>query len=316
MSRLPRTLVNVAVSAVLLGVLASFVDLHRLGEVLVSADPALMAAAIVAALADRALMIGKWYPLLRAQGANVSLGRAARAYLAAGFASYVLPTSVGGDVLRAVALGRHEKKIIEVGASIVMERLLGLAASGVLASVALAVALNSSVPLDFLVPWALAAMAVSLAAVVLPLLAGISTQVHGWLERRPDSRWASTALKFSSVYAVYRRHTRSVLVVWALSVIEQGFPILVFWILGYALDIPVSLGALVVAVPLSLLVARLPIAIAGIGVLEGGMVLILGLFGISTTAAVSLALAGRVVEVAGALPGAFFWADLVREPEA
>jgi uncharacterized membrane protein YbhN (UPF0104 family) len=71
--------------------------------------------------------------------------------------------------------------------------------------------------------------------------------------------------------------------------------------------------ALIIATPLALFVGRLPIAIAGIGVLEGALVFILGLFGVPAVAAVSIALAGRVVEVIAALPGAFLWADLTRE---
>ena len=312
--RASRALINIAVSAVLLAVLAWLVDLRSLGKLLLAADPLLMSVAIAAALGDRALMIGKWYPLLRAQGIDVPLLRAARVYLAAGFASYFLPTSVGGDLFRAVALGRRQRKIVEIAASIVMERLLGIAASGILAAVALAVALGASVPLYFLLPWAVGAMAAAIAAVTLPLAPRFSVHVRRWLEAHPRSRSAQIGLKFGAAYGLYRHHARQLVIVGLLSVIEQGVPILVFWILGHALGIIVSPQALIVAVPLALFVARLPIAVAGIGVLEGGLVLILGLFGVPTVAAVSLALAGRVVEVAGALPGAFFWADLVKEP--
>ncbi len=309
-----RVLINIAVSAVLVALLAWLVDLRSLGALLLSMNPLLVAVAIAAALADRALMIGKWYPLLRAQGVDVPLLRAARVYLAAGFASLVLPTSVGGDLFRAVALGRERKAVVEIAASIVMERLLGLAASGILAAVALAVALWSSVRLYFLLPWALAAMAASIAAVCLPLAPRLSIHVRRWFEAHPKSRWAQIGLKFGTAYGLYRHHVRKLLIVGVLSVVEQGFPILVFWILAHALDIAVSPAALIVAVPLSLFVARLPIAVAGIGVLEGALVSILGLFDVSTVAALSLALAGRVVEIATALPGAFFWTDLVKGP--
>lgn len=312
--RVSKALLNVAASVALLGVLAWFVDLRHLGQVLLSADPALVLAAIAVALADRALMIGKWYPLVRSQGVDIPLLRAARAYLAAGFASYFLPTPVGGDLVRAIALGRQRKKTVEIVSSIVMERLLGLAASGILSAVALAVALESGVSLHFLLPWALAAIAASTAAVTLPLAPRLSVHVRRRLEAYPQSRWAQLGLKFGAAYGLYRHHTSQLLVVGALSVIEQGFPILVFWVLVRALNVMVSPQALIVAVPLALFVARLPIAIGGIGVFEGGLVLLLSLFGVSTVDAVSLALAGRAIELAGALPGAFLWAELVKKP--
>lgn len=308
-----RALINVAVSAVLLAILAWFVDLRSLGELLLAANPWLVGAAIVAALADRALMIGKWLPLLHAQDVDVPPLRAARVYLATSFAQFFLPTSVGSDVLRAVALGRQQKKIVEIAASIVMERLLGVAASGILAAAALAAALTTSVPLFFLVPWALAAVAAALAAVCLPLAPRLSIHVRRWFERHPHSRWAQIGLKFGNAYDLYRHHIPTLLIVGALSVVEHCFPIVVFWILAHALGIAVSPVALIIATPLALFVGRLPIAIAGIGVLEGALVFILGLFGVPAVAAVSIALAGRVVEIVAALPGAFLWADLTKE---
>ncbi len=308
-----RALINVAVSAVLVAVLVWLVDLRSLGALLLSANPLLIAAAVVAAFADRALMIGKWYPLLRAQGVDIPWLRAARVYLATSFAGFFLPSSVGGDVVRAVALGRQQKKIVEIAASIAMERLLGLSASGVLAAVALAMALTASVPLWFLLPWALAAMAAALAAVGLPLAPRLSTHVRRWFEAHPHSRLARIGLKFGAAYGLYRHHVRQLLIVGALSVIEQCFPILVFWILAHALDIAVSPIALIIATPLALFVGRLPVAVAGIGVLEGALVFLLGLFGVPAVGAISIAVAGRVVEIIATLPGAFLWADLTKE---
>ena len=74
-----------------------------------------------------------------------------------------------------------------------------------------------------------------------------------------------------------------------------------------------SPSALIIATPLALFVARLPVAVAGIGVLEGALVFLLGLFGVPAVAAISIALAGRVVDIIAALPGAFLWADVAKE---
>jgi len=303
------------VSVGLLGALAWLVDLGSLAELLLSADPRLIALAIAVALADRALMIGKWYPLLRAQGLEISLLRAARIYLAAGFASVFLPASVGADVLRALALRRERRAAIEVGVSIVVARLLRIAASGVLATVALVVALRSGVPVNFLLPWALGATLATAAAVVLPL-AQVSRRARRWMEPYQESRWVRIGARFATAYALYRHHTRTLLAVGALTLVEQGVPILVFWILAHALGLAIEPAALLVAVPLTLFVGRLPIAAAGIGVMEGALVYLLGLFGAPVVAALSLALAGRVVELAAMPPGAFLWADLVRAPPA
>ena len=110
---------------------------------------------------------------------------------------------------------------------------------------------------------------------------------------------------------LYRHHVGTLVVVGALSLVEQAFPIVIMWTLVRALDLTVSLFALSVTVPLALFVGRLPIAIAGIGVLDGALVYLLGVFGVSPTDPLSLALAGRFVELVALLPGGLFWSNLV-----
>ena len=56
------------------------------------------------------------------------------------------------------------------------------------------------------------------------------------------------------------------------------------------------------ALPLSLLIARLPLSIDGIGVFEGAFAAILLIAGVPESAAISIALLGRVVQIAAWLP--------------
>jgi glycosyltransferase 2 family protein len=295
------------VSVGLILLLAWIVDLDRLSAVLLRADVPLLALAALMALADRAMMIGKWYPLLKVQGLDISLAHAARAYLAASFASLLLPTSVGADVVRSFALGGERRATLEVGASIVVERMLGLAASVILCTSVLLLALSRAVPLAFLLPWIVAVGAALVGATWLMLRPGRAL----WLLRYRERRWFQLGRRFAFACGLYRDHLGTLVVVAALSLVEQAFPIVVLWILVHALDLEVSLFALLVAVPLALFVGRLPIAIAGIGVIEGALVYLLGAFGVAPAEALSLALAGRFVEIVALLPGGLFWSSLV-----
>jgi glycosyltransferase 2 family protein len=304
---------RVSVSVALLLLLAWIVDLEELAAVLLGADARLLGLALLVALADRALMIGKWYPLLRAQGLEIPLAHAASAYLAASFASMFLPASIGGDVLRTIALGGPRRAMMEVGASILLERMLGLAASAALCMLALVLALAESLPLAFLMPWVLAAAAAPVGIALLALWPG----GRRWPERYREHRWFGLAQRFALACVLYRHRPGTLAAVGLLSLVEQTFPIVIYWILGHALGLEVPLLALVIAVPLTLLVGRLPIAVAGIGVIEGAMVYLLGLLGIAPPEALSVALAGRLVEIAVSLPGALFWSSLAprREPD-
>jgi uncharacterized protein (TIRG00374 family) len=304
-------LVKVVVMVVLVVVLARLVEFDALVESVRAADPGLLLVAVGAAFVDRLVMIGKWYPLLRVQLPSIPLLRAARAYIAAGFAALVLPTSVGGDMLRAIALGRGRGAVMEVGASIVTERLLGMAALGVPTCLALLVAWHRSVSLGILLPWAFASLAGSIVALLLLSSARAVAGLRRVLRLGRAGKWTRLVDRFAIAYAAYSRYPSLLIGVGLVSVLEQGFPILVYWIVSLALGAPISLEMLVVAIPLRMFVARLPISIAGIGVAEGAVVYILGLYGVSPVDALALALTARVPELAGLLPGLPLWYDLV-----
>jgi glycosyltransferase 2 family protein len=295
------------VSIGLILLLARMVDWNQLAAVVVRADVALLGLASLTVLADRAMMIGKWYPLLRVQGLDIPFTHAARVYLAASLASLFLPTSVGADLLRTLALGARRRTTLEVGASIVVERMLGLAGSVLLCAVVLVLALSQAFALAFLLPWILGFGCALLGMAFLMLRPGWWRRLEPYRERR----WFQLGHRFVLACMLYRHRAGTLAVVGLLSLVEQAFPILVLWILVQALDLEISLFALVVAVPLTLFVGRLPIAIAGIGVLEGALVYLLGVFGVSPTDALSLALAGRFVELVALLPGGLFWSSLV-----
>jgi len=300
-----------AVSLGLLGGLLLLVDLGEVYTVLRSADPLLLAVAFGFALADRLLMAGKWLPLLKIQIPGVSPARAIRAYFASTFAGLLLPASVGGDVIRTIGVGRDRKAVMEVGASVVLERVLGLVGSGIIALVSLWIALKASVPMGFLVPWVGACVGAGFLAVVLPFSARVQKGLETVLSFLKGKKWISLLERFGSAYGMYQGHARTLVVVGFLSVIEQIMPVLVFWASTHALHLDLSFESLMVAVPLTAFAGRLPISVAGIGVIEGGLVYLLGLFGAPATDVLSLAVVNRVVGLFALIPGAFWWKDLI-----
>lgn len=294
----------------LLVVLALIVDLREVLRTVRSTDPGLLGIVLLVALGDRLLMAGKWIPLLRIQLPDVSPARAIRAYFAASFAALFLPGSVGGDILRAVGLGTDREAVMEVGASVAIERVLGLAGSGFFALLVLYVAWSADVAVGFLVPWAVACAAIGIGAVILPSIPAARRALDSTLPRLDTWKMAGLLERFVAAYGAYRAHTRTLVWVGLLSAVEQIMPVLMFWAAAWALGLAISFEALFVAVPLTVFATRIPISVAGIGILEGGLVYFLGLFGVPGTQALSLALVGRVVEFVALLPGAFWWTDL------
>jgi len=305
------TLLRLLVAAALLALLARSVGLGQVARTIAGAAPGPFALALLLGLVDRAVMIGKWYPLLHAQVPEVGVARAARAYLAAGFASYFLPTSVGADALRSVALGRGRRAVAEVGASVVVERLLGVFGALTLALVALALAGQGPArSLGALLPWAAAAWAAVLALLVALFGSRISGAVVARLPWPQHGRGAEILARLAAATERYRRVPWTIAGAAAASIGEQLFPVLVLWALARSLALPIPFLIHLAVVPLAMFVGRLPISIAGLGVFEGALVGVYGLYGVPHADALALAVAARAVELGAQLPGAFFWSDL------
>jgi uncharacterized protein (TIRG00374 family) len=306
------TLLRLFITTSLLAFILTLVDVRDVGRLVSSANTLLLLVTLLVALADRLLMVAKWYPLLRIQNVSVSFVRATRAYLASGVAHYFLPASVGADVLRATVLGRAGRFIIEVGASIVAERALGLVASALMSLVSLLIAVQLGLPVELIFPWALFAVFAGIVILVVPLNQRALNAVRNAKILGRIGRVRSYVERFADTYTIYRSHIGVLVTVGWLTVLEQLFPIAILWLLAQALGISVGVLAALVAVPLTTFVVRLPISLGGLGVGEGALVYLLGLFGVSPTEALTLALGTRLVEVlVNAGPSVFLWRDLV-----
>ena len=99
-------------------------------------DPASFLLAMAVVAGGLLLSALRWKILLRAAGVSLGLGRSVRLYFVGYFFNFFLPTTVGGDVARAMGVGRGASLPV-VGGSILVERLLGfgcLLVIGILAS--------------------------------------------------------------------------------------------------------------------------------------------------------------------------------------
>jgi len=301
----------------LLALLLYLTDLRRVGSLLSSATPWLVMAALGAALLDRGLMFAKWYPLLKMQNASISPGIALRAYLAAGFAGIFLPSSVGGDMLRSVALGRAGGRVIEIGASVAAERLLGLLSLVLVCCAAVALGVARTVPMSKAMLGALlGVLSVTAFLLLVPANASARRRLSALAEKHAHRPGIVLARRFGVAYALYRKRPLLLGTVGVLSILEQGFPILVIWLVSQALPHTVGILNLVIAVPLAAFVSRIPISAAGIGVGEGMLVYLLTLQEIPAAEALAIAILARAVELGAHAPGALFWHSLGRGPTA
>ena len=95
----------------------------------------------------------------------------------------------------------------------------------------------------------------------------------------------------------------------ALTLIEQFLPVITAWLLLKGMGVEVHAVLLFCALLLSVLAARLPVSIDGLGVYEGVLAALLSLGGVPPAYALTTALIARALQIIVCLP---WWFALTR----
>lgn len=305
-----RALVAAALLAL---VVRRFGGSDALATGLASIPVAALAAAFAVDTADRVLMAWKWNLLLRARGPGLPLLRATRIYCAAGVWGMFLPATVGADGIRAANAVRSGLRTEPVLASILVERGVGFLASLVLGLLGLlAVSWLGELPGELRAAWWLGALL--LLAGAAGLAGSFSERLYRLAHDRLLRRFRENALArrlraLHESYRGYQAHGALLAVFFGLSMLEQLVPAAAVGVLAVGLGVAVSPLYLAGAVALAFLVARVPVSLGGIGVMEGALVVLLTLGGVPDGEALAVTVLARVVEVASWLP--WWLADLL-----
>ena len=288
--------------SVLAALLVRF-DAREAGRLLTSVDVGYLIAAVAVDLGSRAIMIGRWWLLLREVAGSVSIWTTARVFLVSSFVGAVMPTG-GVDLARAYVLSRHAVDSGEAAASVVVDRIVGVVALVALGVVGLTLgASDVNVPYAplmigscFLAMLAIAGMlwADGFARMFVPRLFGFASSGQ-WL------------LKAAEAMARYRGRRRILGAVFGLSLVVQLTRIAVISLSGDSLGLGIEFTLYLALMPIGLLVLMLPVSILGIGLPQGAIVWLLRAGG--ATDAQSFALSSLVVALAavGTLPGLYFY---------
>jgi uncharacterized protein (TIRG00374 family) len=115
--------------------------------------------------------------------------------------------------------------------------------------------------------------------------------LHGVKHRRI----AQKLREFHDTYRSFAADRRNLATFFGLTFGEQLLPILDTWLVARGMGIDVGVLYFVAALPLALLISRLPISIDGIGVFEGMFIVLMSLAGLSAVQAVAIAVTSRIL---------------------
>ncbi|MES1245331.1 MAG: lysylphosphatidylglycerol synthase transmembrane domain-containing protein [Acidobacteriota bacterium] len=259
-----KTILRVAVSAALVAWVLHRAPLGEVKDAFRSADLRFVLLALALVPLGYWASVSRWKLLIRSQGGDAPFGFLVRSFLVGVFFNNLLPSTIGGDAVRAIDTARSGVGRATAVAVVVVDRFVGLLALMLFASVGLLFSGRLTDRVPALYGWLAggAAVLVVIAAILfLPSRLSLSFQGKGLLLAKA----------------------------FAYSLALQTLVVLNGWLLAKALHVPIALPDFFVIVPLAVFVMMVPISINAIGVRENVWAFFFAAFGVAASKAVALA---------------------------
>lgn len=282
------TVVRVAVSVALIAWILRKAPLGEVLDALRSADLRFVLLALALNPLGYWASVSRWRLLIRSQGGDASFGFLVRSFLVGVFFNNLLPSTIGGDTIRAYDTSRSGVGKGTAVAVVIVDRFIGLLALMLFAGVALFFSGHLTDRIPALYGW------VAGGAAVLGLIA---------------------ALLFLPSRVPFKVQGKVLAKAFGYSLVLQTLVVLNGWLLAKALHVPISLPYFFLIVPLAVFVMMIPVSINAIGVRESIWAFFFAAFGVASATAVALAWLDYGLVLLQALVGGVIYAGSHKAPE-
>jgi len=301
-----KTIIKAVISIVLFSYLVYTSDQARIVEILGNIYKLngilYLSLAVIAGLLSIFLMTIRWQIILKQYDQHFSLKTLFEFYLIGLFFNNFLPTSIGGDIIRIYkVVGDNEDRTAGF-ASVILERVLGIASTLFLAITSL-----------YYVSHYFEDDRILYTSVILfCMIVGFFILVT---RKKPFEFLLSLFDKFTLlkigekitklIEAFYFLKEKRKVFIWVfvLSFFSQALIVLMNYAIVLAMDIEVDLMYLFLVVPVTFMLTMLP-SINGVGIRDGGYVFMLAKVGVSRAAAISLSFMNVLIPMVISLWGA------------
>ncbi len=288
-------LLKVCFSLALLALLLRQIGWQQTLETLSKARFSYLAAAFVLYLVGIVVRAYRWQILLSALRMDIPLANLTVLYFVGTFFNNILPTGIGGDVVRVYELSKQSKRPIESVGTVLLDRATGLLVLFLIALMALVFSYHLIAP--------------NIAAAILLLCLGSWAGLGLVLRRDWLERWGLLTIMarikqltqlYESVYACGLKAIGGAL---SISLVFNVLLIAVNYLIALSLGVEISLWYFLLFVPLISFLLVLPISLSGLGVREGGYIYLFAQAGVSAPLALAMSLLFYALNVATGLIG-------------
>lgn len=264
-------LLRVCISILLLIFLFSRVDRATLFGVIKGADKPLLFLGLVIFFFNYFFCFLRWAMLLKVVDIRLPMGRLIISYSGSIFFNVVLPSTIGGDLVRSLDLSAHTKKPKEIVATVLLDRLSGYVALVILAVSALI--LGRRLIQDTVVFVSIGLLTFLLLLILLVLFNRfVYRKVNQFLESLGTGRIREAIRSLHHQMHIFGAHKAMIVKNLFLSLIVQLTMPLSFYFIGRSLGIHIDLVYFFIFVPIVGAITLLPISIGGLGLRDASTV--------------------------------------------
>ena len=282
------------------------VDVHLVLETLARFQPLWAIAALAAFTLDRLLMSFKWGLLLEVRGYRIPLLQRLMLYCSAMMWGLALPSTVGADGIRIVLARRDGVRVDDALATILVERGIGFISALLTAVMGLFILRALLPPNAAYGHAALICIACLLAGSAVLLFSFSPRALASIVRTLPERIVTSRVVRvLENLHHAYRSLTvdrRRLALFSVLTFTEQVLLIACYGVVAVALEVRFNGWFMLAAVPLAILVSRLPISLDGIGIYEGIFMGVMTLGGVRPEDSLAISIAARALQIVVWLP--------------
>jgi uncharacterized membrane protein YbhN (UPF0104 family) len=300
MRRALSLLLRLAISALLLTWALSGVDLGAVADRLSELDPRWIGLGLLMPLAQTVLLALRWRTILGQCGADLPLGQALRYCMIAMFFNQTLPSSVGGDAMRIWLAGK-QSDWRTAAYSVLIDRVVGVTA--------LAIVVTACLPWTF----ALVRNPIGRGALLLIglgcIAAGAAFVALAWQRLSILQSWTPTRHLAAAAAVAFGivRAPPVLLRLYGLSFVIHLLTGALAWCAARSVGVDLPLAYAIFLVLPVILIAVVPVSIAGWGLREGAMVAAFDYAGLAPGVGLIVSLLYGAIYLAVGVVGGLIW---------
>lgn len=303
-----QLLLKAFVSLALIAFLLSRADFRSIYHSLLSANPIYLGLAFITLLIGKLLSGYRWQVLLVSQAIKIPLKSLIASLFVGQFFNSFLPTTIGGDAIRAYDTAVASKQSTKSVTTVFMDRFIGVLALVFLAVLALPVAYFMGKDVNYYVIPVLIIFLLCFIGLLVVLNNSLTKILTNTIQKMNLPRVAGQVRK---VYTSIQEMKRDVNVLWiafGVSSILQVNVVAFHYLISLSLNLDVPLIYYFIIVPVAMTVLLVPFSINGIGIREGVFVYLLAGLGVSSSDAIAFSLLSFILLLTQAVIGGIIFA--------